>query len=771
MNHKYFSIFRFIIVISCIVCLQQSHAMGRKDTVIIIRDRDTIKVKAQNYSWIWSQKTDRFIIYDTTNRRVVAGPLQPVVVVNTGRNTPATCSRGSLSGMKISGHRLIVTYSNLNGTASLKTSWRFDANGLWCEPIEYTGNKNEDVVSLHYFSTIKNKKPEPGLESYWLIQPGLSASAAISPAQVLSSRIKMDTWLGRGSTIDNSKLLQQWGLPAHFFCGISLPDRPSQVAALTKGRSDAFCCGLADLPAGDLRMITDEGRCAPVLDIRSDLWGQAHGVGPWKLGATFYWSIAPDYRQAIRGYYKGLLREGLIMIKQNSAAKNKVMAMPEFNTWGAQLAKNKYSSLLDQKALDEIYNEFRKSGMKATAFVIDDKWEENYGELQHSTKRLPRFDEFIRRLRNDGFKIGMWAAFLRCENPALLGLDSSNMLKDTNGKAITKGAKPFFLLDVSQPKVQDTLRSRIRQFMKRYHPDIVKFDFGYELPALSMSMPANHGWAGERMLKKFLEIIVAVLREENPDVAVMYYALSPLFLNEFDLHSTDDLFMNEEEFSLEANRRLFFSSLLGELGMPSYGSGGYNWNNMDDIWFDTTPSGSLGSLGSFAGDPSDTKASDRDLAKFNGLAAIGRKSNIFYVEPLHTNWFGANAAHASSWIRYENDVPVLIALRTKNFIGNNKIKATYKDQISANIMVIIASLDERSIFEAKRLGMVVFDKGTIEIKHQGKSSLAKLRAHYSDGTTSSFVSHTVKNGLLQILLTEQSASGKWIEWYEIEFEK
>jgi len=758
-------------IVSCIACMHSGHAMNDRDSVVITYVHDTVKVKAQSYAWVWSKKTDRFVIYDTTKRRVVAGPLQPVVVVNTGRNTAAGCFTGSTVDVIIAGNRVSIKYNHVNGQALLSTSWRFDANGMWSEPIEYTGNENEDIVRLYYFSTSVNGQPQPGLEAYWLIQPGLSASAAISPAQVLGSRIKMDTWLGRGGTIDNTKLLQQWGLPVHFFCGVSLPDRPSQVDALTKGMSDAFCCGLADLPAGDLRMVTGEGRCAPVIDIRSDLWAQARGAGPWKLGATFYWSIAPDYRQAIRGYYKGLLKAGLITLKQNGPKKNEVMAMPVFNTWGAQLAINKYSNLLDQQALEEMYKDFRKSGMKATAFVIDDKWEEQYGMLEHSAARLPGFDMFLQRLKKDGYKMGLWSAFLRCENPAAMGLDSSNMLRDIDGRAITKGARPFFMLDVSQPKVQEVLRSRLRQFMKRYHPDIVKFDFGYELPSLAMSIPANRAWAGERMLKKFLEIAVPVLREENPDVAVMYNSLSPLFINEFDIHSTDDLFMNEEEYALEVNRRLFFSSLLGEIGMTGYGSGGYNWVNMGDIWFDTAPSGSLGSLGSFRGDPSDSKLSDRDLSRFNGLAAIARKSNIFSIEPLDVNWFGANAAHASSWIRFEQGAPVLAALRTQHITGTHQIEATYKDQIKSDAMVVVASRDESAITATKRLGIVPFGKGNIEVRHTKKSQYAKLRIHYLDGTKSAVILYAIKNGWLKIPLTEQSATGKWIEWYEIEFEQ
>ena len=129
----------------------------------------------------------------------------------------------------------------------------------------------------------------------------------------------------------------------------------------------------------------------------------------------------------------------------------------------------------------------------------------------------------------------------------------------------------------------------------------MKFDFGYEIPALDTVAPRDMSWAGERLLWKGLDVVVKALREENPDIVVMYYELSPLFTEHLDLHSPDDLFMATGEFDLEANRRFFFSSLCGEFGMPTYGSSGYDWVSAPSIWFDSVAVGTLGCLASFYG--------------------------------------------------------------------------------------------------------------------------------------------------------------------------
>ncbi len=88
--------------------------------------------------------------------------------------------------------------------------------------------------------------------------------------------------------------------------------------------------------------------------------------------------------------------------------------------------------------------------------------------------------------------------------------------------------------------------------------------------------------------------MIGAMREENPDLAVMYCQLSPLFLDYFDLHSLDDLFLAAGEYDVEANRGIFFSSVLGSLGVPTYGSSGYDWASSPDIWFDSAAVGTLG---------------------------------------------------------------------------------------------------------------------------------------------------------------------------------
>jgi hypothetical protein len=483
-----------------------------------------------------------------------------------------------------------------------------------------------------------------------------------------------------------------------------------------------------------------------------------------------YWAVGPNYYEAIRAYYTGLIRAGLIKRKTNSPKKNSVLLAPQFNCWGAEVAAEKAGRNLDEATLDTIYRDLKASGMKARMFVIDDKWEARYGNLEHSAKRFPHFEEFRGQVRSDGLYFGLWAAFMRCEDPADLGLDVSHMLRRADGKPHLSGAGQYYLLDFTQPEVEKVLRARAKKFAERYQPDLVKFDFGYELPPLSVCAPRDMNLAGERLMLKGLDVVVKAMREANPDLVVMYYSLSPLFIEYFDLHSPDDLFMAAGEYDLEANRRFFFSSLLGEVGMPTYGSGGYDWVTMPEIWFDSALIGTLGSLNSFTGDEQDSMPTPERIAKYNGLAQVVRASNTFSMVPIDAGYFGpVRGAHAWSWARIENGEVVLVALRERCLDGR-KGAGKFRDLVSANTSVVVASKTRDGIERATKLAVVPYGEGALTVKREaGAFPSVSMTEHYFGGR-SNVRRLSVESGRLRVPLRERSEDGSILEWIELDMQ-
>ena len=402
-----------------------SQSFGKAAT--IGKSAGTVQVKEKNYSWEWSAADDRFRLLDRQGKVMTSGLLQPAVMVQPGEDKRARkCTPGKVAGHSASDGGLTINYQGVNGNSKLTVTWRLEDEALWLEPVVYESSAPENVVALHYFAQGTGEGARPTLENFYLILPGICESPAVSPVVTADEGLNLTSWLGRGSS-PAPGLLQQWALPAHFFCGFHR-NRPGAVkSSMTQYLSEAFCCGLAELPTGDLFLETRDGKHSPIVSYRSDLWGNLPGPGRLSLGAKLHWAIGQNYYEAIRAYYQGLNKAGVIQKKVNSARKNAVLLSPQFNSWGAEVAAEKAGASLDEAALNSFYAGLKDSGMKAGMFVIDDKWEGKYGKLEHSAERLPHFEQFRDQVRADGMHFGLWAAFMRCQDPADLGLNISHM--------------------------------------------------------------------------------------------------------------------------------------------------------------------------------------------------------------------------------------------------------------------------------------------------------------------------------------------------------
>jgi hypothetical protein len=736
----------------------------------ITRTDDGVEVKAPNYSWRYTQSDDTFNLRDSRNRVIVSGKVQPAVIVATvGQPASRLCIPGRPSGHDIEHGRITFKYEGVNGSSRLSMTWRFDEHGIWTDPIVFEVPTEHDVVSIRYFGQGSGTSSLPSLQSSYLVVPGIFSGSSVSPIVGESVHLDESVWLGRGGS--SSGLSQQWGLPVHYFCGFSIDRSSGERNMYTEGKSDAFACGLADLPGGDLFLQLHEGKCSPWIDYRGDLWKHLRGPGRLSLGATFLWTIAPDYYQAIAGYYEELVQAKIIQRHHNSPRKTAIALTPQFCTWGAQVDRNKGGENLDEAFLNQVYRELRASGMKAGLISFDDKWEGTYGSLVHSAARLPHFEQFLNQLRADGYRIGMWAALMRCERPSDLGLTEENMLLLPDGKPHLVNSQ-YYILDFTQPIVAKALSEIARNFVRRYKPDLLKFDFGYELPAVSVAAPRDKNLAGERLMFKGLDVVIKAMREENPDLVVMYYNLSPLFLDYFDLHSPDDLWAAAGEYDLEANRRFFFSCLLAPLGIPTYGSSGYDWTSAPNIWFDSAAMGTIGSLNDFQGDEQGEASTPALIARYNGIAKALRPASTFEILPLDTIPEAPTlGAHARSWARFEDGCLVMLAYRPlapgeENSLMQPKIiDSRVRDIIRCGVPVVVSSRTSESLSRCTRLAVVPYGDAEI-VLHREQGTRAEIHSHYlRDSVTQSHT--TIEDGQLKLRVPILNSAGEPLEWIEV----
>jgi hypothetical protein len=751
-----------------------SRVFGLADAPSISNQAGLLRVTGSNYTWEYSQSDDTFKLRDQTNRLIVSGRMQPAVVVApAGEPTLRQCTPGKPSAPRSEKGRVTVDYEGVNGTGRLSMTWRFDEHGIWTEPIVYNASAAHDVVSLHYFSGVKDNKRVPLLHASYLVIPGISESDTISPIVRDYVSLNESVWLGRGSSAPGPS--QQWGLPVHYFCGFSVSGTNGARDSLTEGRSDAFTCGLADLPGGDLFLQLGSGKSSMWIDYRSDLWKHMRGPGTIPLGATLYWSIAPGYYDAIADYYQGLLQAGVIHRSQPSGKKIAAALTPQFCAWGAQVDRNKAGDRQDEAFVTGIFEELKASGMKAGMLSIDDKWEGSYGNLEHSTERLPHFEEFLNKVHAEGYLVGLWAALMRCEHPDAMGLTTDQMLKKPDGQPFVVGGDGgqtrYYIMDFTQPEVAKVLEEVARKFVRRYKPDLLKFDFGYEMPSVANAAPRDKKFTGERLMWKGLDVLIHAMRKENPDLVVMYYNLSPLFLDYFDLYSPDDLFENAGEYDVEANRRFFFSSILGRLGVPTYSSTGYDWAAAPNIWFDAAALGTIGSMNDFKDDEQGEGCTPELAARYNGITHVLRPTATFEIVPLDYVPEGPTlGAHARSWARFEAGQLVVLAFRPPvpgdpRPLARQTDDPRVKGAVQSNVPLVVASKTGDSIASSGNLAIVPYGDAEVVLRRQlGRK--AEIISHYF-GAAPIRSQGMIENGQLKISARERNPAGVPLEWIEV----
>jgi hypothetical protein len=263
-----------------------------------------------------------------------------------------------------------------------------------------------------------------------------------------------------------------------------------------------------------------------------------------------------------------------------------------------------------------------------------------------------------------------------------------------------------------------------------------------------------------------VEVVVEAMRSVNPDIAIMYYSLSPLFTEYIDLHSPDDLFGCQGEYDLEANRRYFFSSLMGELGIPTYGSGGYDWRTMSEIWFDSAAVGTLGSLLSFAGDEAGGGPSALAVAKFNGVKHLLRGKVQSRIEAVEWDPFGpVRAARSASWARWEGEKLTLVALRKGNYNGG-VASGKYKEAVETTAQVVLASKTGEDIRKSNHLGIAPFGGGSATWKTDVKAKVVEVTEYLFGGKKRTYKMKAAA-GQCTVAFQEKDADGIPVEWLEV----
>lgn len=149
---------------------------------------------------------------------------------------------------------------------------------------------------------------------------------------------------------------------------------------------------------------------------------------------------------------------------------------PQYNTWIELTYDHNQRDILEY-AQGIIDNGFPKG-----VFMIDDTWQNDYGDWTFKADRFPDPKAMVNQLKSMGFKVMLWVCpFVSADSPNFRALNASGgLLQTSQGKpALVEWWNGYSaVLDFTHPKGREWFRGELARLQNEYGIDGFKFDGG-----------------------------------------------------------------------------------------------------------------------------------------------------------------------------------------------------------------------------------------------------------------------------------------------------
>ena len=455
--------------------------------------------------------------------------------------------------------------------------------------------------------------------------------------------------------------------------------------------------GVGSIPdAAMVYKIQSSNGCLQYL-YREDLWSKsASSQRIWTDPLRITWAVTAY--DAYKAYFDSF---GLFEPVSGTRQLN------VWNTWGDFKNGDFNLKAITDKALD----------FKADILAIDDSWESSQGSGTWNEQRFPNYRQDLDYIRSKGLKTGYWQNIIWLDEPEKFGLTHEDLLCGVDGKPVKTAwnmnphGKGFYCLDPSSAKVIALVRSRTQTIVRELKPDFLKLDFGYGLPSPDVATSRNPALRGENLAYTLLKLVSDAAHEINPNITIQYYSIHPLFRSIQNLLALDDM-GDAGGHEVEGHGQWsIWSSLAGQQRMAITASSGYDWNADGEILLNTAIIGGQSAVLPRKlddGSPVPLQKISKRMA-----LALWHRTTVGWT-PL---WLNSQKGSFSQepvpkcWGRMENNRLTALALREspisfdKSVIKNMKWQGRWA----------LISQDEQSIFETKKLAVIPFDGGYVEL--------------------------------------------------------
>ncbi|HEV7925595.1 MAG TPA: glycoside hydrolase family 31 protein [Verrucomicrobiae bacterium] len=149
---------------------------------------------------------------------------------------------------------------------------------------------------------------------------------------------------------------------------------------------------------------------------------------------------------------------------------------PQYNTWIELMYDQSQAGILNYA------KGIKENGFPPGVLMIDDNWQQNYGQWDFKRDKFPDAKAMITRLHQQGFKIMVWICpFVNTNSDPFLELaERQLLLKDASGAPalVEWWNGRSALLDLTNPQAIGWLRAQLDRLHSDYQVDGFKFDGG-----------------------------------------------------------------------------------------------------------------------------------------------------------------------------------------------------------------------------------------------------------------------------------------------------
>lgn len=285
--------------------------------------------------------------------------------------------------------------------------------------------------------------------------------------------------------------------------------------------------------------------------------------------------FGPDEYAVLSAHAAGLRRQGLVADVQRP--RPEWWERPMFCGWGAQCARaadewgrgdtvqflaslRHAPAYARQSEYEGFLSALSARGLKPGSVVIDDKWQETYGENVVDRDKWSDLPGFIARRHAEGQRVLLWLKAWDRE-----GVPDEECIANASGLPLA--------VDPTNPEFETRLRGSIRRMLgpEGYDADGFKIDFTHRIP-VGPSLQVYGNLRGLELMRRYLGIIYAEAKRVKPDALIVTHAPHPYLSDVTDMIRLNDMLdltrLDDPETGNDIRTTLAHRARIARIGSP-----------------------------------------------------------------------------------------------------------------------------------------------------------------------------------------------------------